>query len=388
VPSNIATRSSMVQNSTVANVHGEYEVKEAFTEWQIPLLRDKAAAEELSLLVAGRRAEYTGSGSIWSWKWGLDWQIASGVRLRGTVSQDVRAATLLERFNQTGGVGSVTRDPVFPNDGAQAISTRTGGNPNLDPETSKTYTYGVVFQPSRLDNFSVSVDYWDVDIAGAIGNLGLQRIVDDCFSGAASVCSLVTRDPATNRLAQVRNITQNIAAAAGRGVDVEVGYRWPNIGARLFWSHMTENSTTTDRSNPTTYFDLAGQTGTGNLPKDAATAIVTYNRNAFDVALSARYISSGVYNARFNLPTAARPDVEDNTVPSVIYVNLSGGYTWDLPSGTLELSANAQNLFDKDPPVAASAFDATLGQTGNGGTNSALFDLLGRRFTIGVTFRH
>jgi outer membrane receptor protein involved in Fe transport len=124
------------------------------------------------------------------------------------------------------------------------------------------------------------------------------------------------------------------------------------------------------------------------LPEDAVTAIVTYNRDAFNLALSARYISSGSYNARFNLPTAARPDVEDNTVPSVIYVNLSGGYTWDLPGGTLQLFANAQNLLDKDPPVIASPFDATLGQVGNGGTNSALFDMLGRRFTIGVSFRH
>ena len=38
VPSNIATRSSMIQNSTVANIHGSYDVKEAFTEWQVPLL--------------------------------------------------------------------------------------------------------------------------------------------------------------------------------------------------------------------------------------------------------------------------------------------------------------------------------------------------------------
>jgi iron complex outermembrane recepter protein len=388
VPPYSATRSSMVQNSTVANVHGDYVVKEAFTEWQVPLLRGKPGAEELSLLVAGRAAEYTGSGDVWSWKWGLDWQVYADLRLRGTVSQDVRAATLLERFNQTGGVATLARDPMFPTDAARGISTRTGGNPNLDPETSKTYTYGVVYQPSRLEGFSVSVDYWDVDIAGAIGNLGIQRIVDDCFSGAANVCGLVTRDSVTQRVAQVRNITQNIAAAAGRGVDVEVGYRWPNVGARLFWSHMTENSTTTDRSNPTTYFDLAGQTGVGNLPEDAVTAIVTYNQDAFNLALSARYISSGIYNARFNLPTAVRPDVEDNTVPSVVYVNLSGGYTWDLPGGTLQLFANAQNLLDKDPPVIASPFDATLGQVGNGGTNSALFDMLGRRITIGVTFRH
>lgn len=387
VPPYIATRSSMVQNSTVANVHGEYEVKEVFTEWQLPLLRDKRGAQDLSLLVAGRAAEYTGSGNIWSWKWGVDWQVYSDLRIRGTVSQDIRAATLLERFNQTGGIGTVNRDPMFPDDGTQTISTRTGGNPNLNPETSKTYTYGVVYQPSGLEGFSVSVDYWDVDISGAIGLLGFQRIVDDCFNGAANVCSLVTRDPVTNRLAQVRNITQNIAAAAGRGVDLELGYRLPNVGVRLFWSHMLENSTMTDRSNPATYFDSVGQTGVGNLPEDAVTAIVTYNRGKFFLSPTLRYISSGIYNKRYNLPNA-RPDVEDNTVPSVVYVNLSGGYSWDLGDGRLEFFANVQNLFDKDPPVVPTVFDASLGQTGGIGTNASLFDVFGRRFTIGVTFRH
>ncbi len=396
VPSNIATRSSMIQNSTVANVHGNYVVKEAFAELQVPLLQGQPFAEELSLLAAARAAEYTGSGEVWSWKWGLDWQVIEDLRLRGTVSQDVRAATLLERFNQTGGVGSVTKDPMFPNDGAQAVSTRTGGNPTLDPETSKTYTYGFIYQPAWLDGFSASIDYWDVDIAGAIGTLGIQRIVDDCFSGAASVCGLVTRDATTKRLQQVRNITQNIAASAGRGVDLEASYTRPlnlfrdggeMVGARLFWSHMKENSTRTDRSNLTTYFDLAGQTGAGSLPDDAVTAILTYSMDRFNASLSARYISDGIYNKRYNLPTAVRPDVEDNTVPSIVYVNLSAGYSWDMYGGTLDLSANVQNLLDKDPPIVPSVFDATLGQTGSQ-VNQGLFDLLGRRFTIGVTFRH
>jgi iron complex outermembrane receptor protein len=397
VPPYSSTRSSMTQNSTVANVHGHYVVKEAFAEVQVPLLSEVPWADELSLLAAARAAEYTGSGEVWSWKVGLDWQVYNDLRLRGTVSQDVRAATLLERFNQTGGVGTVTLDPMFPNDGTQTFSSRSGGNPNLDPETSKTWTYGFVYQPGWLENFSVSVDYWDVDIAGAIGNLGFQRIVDDCFRGGGTggVCSLVTRDPVTNRLSQVRNITQNIAASAGRGLDFEVSYRRPinllrdgreNLGARLFWSNMKENSTMTDRSNAATYFDSAGQTGVGNLPEDAATLIVTYDMDAFNLSLSTRYISDGIYNKRYNLP-GARIDVEDNTVPSVVYVNMSAGYAWDIYDGTLSLNANVQNLFDKDPPVVPAVFDASLGQQGNQ-VNQGLHDLLGRRFTIGVTFRH
>jgi outer membrane receptor protein involved in Fe transport len=398
VPTYTATRSSMVQNSTVPNVHGSYDVKEAFTEWQVPLLKALPAIDQLNLLAAARYAKYQGSGGVWSWKYGLDWDMVADLRLRGTVSRDVRAATLTERYNQTGGVGSVSRDPAFPNDGTQNFSSRTGGNPFLDPETSKTYTYGVVFQPGWLQGFSASVDYWKVDISGAIGTLGFQRIVDDCFNsgGAASVCSLVTRDATTNRLSQVRNISQNIAASAGRGIDVELGYRHAvslfrdggeNLSARLFWSHLSENSTTTDRAQPTTYFDSAGQVGVGVLPEESITGTLTYVSGPFSLTASARYIGDGQYNNRFNLPTATRPDVADNTIGSVTYLNLSGGYTWEVYGGKMELYADVQNLLDRDPPIVPAQFDASLGQTGSQ-VNSGLYDLLGRRFTLGVRFRH
>jgi iron complex outermembrane recepter protein len=250
-----------------------------------------------------------------------------------------------------------------------------------------------VYQPSWLPGLSTSFDYWKVDITGAIGLLGFQRIVDDCFaSPGSSVCDLVTRDGA-GRLSQVRNITQNIAAAAGRGFDVELSYRSSanvfggdeSVSARVFWSHLIENSTTTNRANPATYFNSAGQTGVGSLPRDAVTAIQTYSNGGFNLALTERFISKGIHNKRYNLP-GARPDVLDNTVPSVIYVNLSGSYAWDVAGGMLELSANVQNLFDRDPPVTATVFDTALAQVGNQ-VNQGLFDLLGRRFTIGVKFK-
>jgi iron complex outermembrane recepter protein len=392
-------RSSLVQNSTVANVHGSYVVKEAFTEWLVPLLTGRTGAEQLNLMAAARYADYSGSGGVWSWKTGLDWQVTGDLRLRGTLSRDLRAATLLERFNQTGGVGTIT-DRFWQVGGvsqSHSVSTRTGGNPELDPETSRTFTYGFVYQPQGLPGFSTSMDYWNVDINGAIGNLGLQRIVDDCFSagGTGGVCNLLSFD-ADGHVSQVRNITQNIAAAAGRGVDLEVSYRraislfsndGETLGVRLFWSHLMENATQTDRNNALTYLDVAGQVGAGSLPKDAITAILSYGAGPLNLSVSARHIGNGVGNASFNQPLR-RPDVADNTVGSVTYFNLEGGYSWELEGGKLELYADVQNLLDKDPPMTPVLFDSSLGQTGNGGTNTGLYDLLGRRFTVGVRFRH
>jgi outer membrane receptor protein involved in Fe transport len=386
----------MIQNSTVPNIHGSYDVKEAFTEWQVPLFAEKPLVKQLNLLASGRYANYEGSGGIWAWKYGLDYQMLDDLRFRGTVSRDVRAATLSERFDQTGGFGSVTRDPQFPNDGQQAFTIRSGGNPTLAPEKADTHTFGVIYQPRWLPGFSTSVDYWDIDIAGAIGTLGLQRIVDDCFAGAQDMCALIRRDPNTQRLTQVINVSQNIAAAAGRGVDVEIGYRHAlklfgngseSVGARLFYSHLLENSTTSDPTNPATKVDLAGQTGSGgNLPKDSITANLTYTNGPFDAFLQGRYIDSGIYNVRFNLPTAARPDIDNNTVSSAFYVDLRLGYAWDTFGGHLELFANALNLFDRDPPIVAS-WDGALAQTSSQ-VNFGLFDPLGRRYLLGFNFKY
>jgi outer membrane receptor protein involved in Fe transport len=89
---------------------------------------------------------------------------------------------------------------------------------------------------------------------------------------------------------------------------------------------------------------------------------------------------------RYNLPNA-RPDVADNSVPAVVYVSLSARYALPVGNrGTMEFFANAENLLDQDPPLTPGVFDASLAQTGS--QVSSYYDLLGRRFTVGLKFRH
>ena len=391
IPSNINTRTSAIQNSTVPNIYGSYQVKEAFTEVQVPLLADKLLAKQLNFLGAARYADYQGSGGIWAWKYGLDWQLIDSLRLRGTMSRDIRAATLAERFDFTGGIGTVARGPAIPHRRAtdrhhphrRQPDPRSGGSrhPHLRPGLS----------PGWLQGFSASLDYWEIDIAGAIGVLGLQRIVDDCNAGSAAACRLVTRDPATNRLVQVVNVSQNINAAGGRGVDLELGYQLPinlfrdggeTVGFRLFYSHLLENSTT-NLGAPKV--DVAGQTGYGQngytpLPEHSVTANLSYDSGSFNAFLQARYLSSGERNATH----VEGVNIDDNSVDSATYVDLRLGYSWELGEGTLDVYLSALNLLDKSPPVAA-YFDSLSASAYQ--SNAALFDPLGRRFTVGAQVR-
>ncbi len=52
---------------------------------------------------------------------------------------------------------------------------------NLQPETSDTYTYGVIFQPQFLPKLAMSVDYFDIEIEDTISTVGadttLQRLL-------------------------------------------------------------------------------------------------------------------------------------------------------------------------------------------------------------------
>src|SRR5690606_33775345 len=127
--------------------------------------------------LAFRQSDYSNIGRIESWKAGLDFQLFEDLRLRATKSRDVREATFRERFDQQGGGGAVN-DPRFNNTNFQ-ITSVAGGNPNLRPEVADTVVAGLVYQPSWLEGFRVSADWYEVKIKDAVSTLGLQRIVDE-----------------------------------------------------------------------------------------------------------------------------------------------------------------------------------------------------------------
>src|SRR5690606_6033133 len=120
--------------------------REAFAEFLIPLVTERRVADSLAASLAWRWADYKGSGSIVAWKGGLDWQVNDAVRVRTTVPRDVRAATLAERLDRTGGIANI-EDRAFGPGARFDTSLASGGNPNLKPEEADTRTIGLVVQP-------------------------------------------------------------------------------------------------------------------------------------------------------------------------------------------------------------------------------------------------
>ena len=384
VPIGFAGVNSGVQFSIEANFSGVVDVNEAFSEILVPLLKDKPFAKQLNLSLAGRIANYTGSGNVPSYKGGLDWQTVDWLRFRGTYSRDVRAADMSERFNAAGG-GATVNDPLM---GGQSVvfSQIIGGNPNVKPEKADTYTAGIVVQPTFASGLSVSVDWYSINIKDAIGMLGAQAIVTDCYEGDSALCALITRDPVTNVIIGMRDVYLNLNAEKVVGTDLEADYYTPlsadrSLNFRLLGGYLDEESIS-DFGVPFLMSE-AGTVGNMELPRVQLNAGLQYNQGQFSAYLNERFISSGKREWNDDEPGLGGVTINTDHVASVFYTDLNFAYDLNTGSGNLQLFVNISNLLDRPPPNAPNF----TGFTGSVQTNKSLYDILGRRFVAGIKFK-
>jgi iron complex outermembrane receptor protein len=388
VPAGARNNSVEIQFSKVPFARGQYDIQEVFTEALVPLFSGSSWLKQLNLNAAARWAAYGGSGTIWTYKAGLDSAFTDSFRVRGTYSRDVRAANLGERFDRTGGAISV-RDPRKPTTAPNVpVTLVQGGNPEVDPEEADTYTAGFIYRPGWLEGFDVSVDWLSVNVEGSIEQFLAQDIVDACYvRNDADQCANITFD-ATGEFDIVNQTYQNVSKAKISGVDVEMGYSrnveifggGERLGVRLFASYLDENSTTNSQGVKT---DRAGQVNTFALPEWKATASFSYSRGPFRSFLQLRYIGGGIYDTQNGIGTNNWM-VADNDVGSIAYVDARLAWDMEIGDSSVELYGSGTNLFDRDPPVipsytAASASPAQF--------NAGLYDVLGRRFAVGVNVK-
>jgi outer membrane receptor protein involved in Fe transport len=382
LPAAYVGQPNLFERTVYSFVDGSYSVWELFAENDLPLVRGGPGLRRLDLNSALRYAWYSGSGGVLAWKGGIDWSVSREVRLRATRSRDIRAGSLSERFDNTG-TGGTVNDRFRAGASAPIIAVRTG-NPGVDPERADTLTFGGVYQPEFVTGLSMSVDYYDIRIRDAIASLGVQAIVDRCFAGDADYCPQIVRNGGTGAITSVTNTFQNIAEARSRGIDLELSLRRrislfggaEGLALRVFANRTLESSTTTSVDQPTV--DRAGQTGLpGGAPRWQTNLTLAYERGPLQLTLQERVISAGTYNA-----TYGRMSIDDNRVGGVAYTNLRASWRFGSDPQSFLVFFNVNNLFDREPPLAAD-----WGFVGSIPTNEGLFDVIGRRYTLGVRLR-
>ena len=160
-----------------------------------------------------------------TYKLGLEWAPIADVRLRGSYQRAVRAANIVELFTAQGfnlfdatgdPCGAAARDPEASaqeciDSGVPASLVGSGvldspagqyqflqgGNTELTPETSDTYSYGVVFQPRFAPGLAITVDYFDIKIEDTITTFGAPNTWTSCYSNNdAAACDRINRNGA------------------------------------------------------------------------------------------------------------------------------------------------------------------------------------------------
>jgi hypothetical protein len=134
--------------------------------------------------------------------------------------------------------------------------------------------------------------------------------------------------------------------------------------------------------------DRAGQTGVAgsiSAPEWSGNAFITYIAPRGSLTLQGRYVDSGVLDALYIDPSdegyapTERNSINDNSVPSRFYLNLSGTVNvGDDPDSGAQLFFRVNNLLDKEPPIVPE-FQFP--------TNPVYFDTIGRYYTLGARLR-
>ncbi|HEY4076588.1 MAG TPA: TonB-dependent receptor [Rhizomicrobium sp.] len=381
-------------NNTLPSVQASENVWEFSGEVGIPILKDIPLIQSLNADLAGRYTNYSISGSAETWKVGLDYHVNDTIRFRGTTSVDIRAPTLNDLYSPQVSASGPFLDPLT-NFNPGGIQTITQGNPNLLPETSRTYTGGVVLTPSFIPGLTMSIDYYNIKVKNAIGTVSGAnlQIANLCIAsgGTSPFCSLYVRPFAYSNTTPANYPTVllsqnlNVAFASTEGEDYEIDYGFDmadidealsgNVNLRgLLNVAPVLNSATFQGAAIQHGFGVGGTTPS---QKGHATLLGTYTLGNWSVDAGWHYTSGLNKNGVFG---AGQTFYAQNRVGSFTTTDftLTKRITFDNDT-VMSAYFNVQNAFNAIPPDL-------IGSSGNpGGINTPIGeDLMGRYFTIGV----
>ena len=412
------------QGGPTIGLSGDADVAEVFGEIQIPLADEQPWVYSASIDAAYRRSEYENVGTD-TYKIGADYAPIEDIRFRASYSRAVRAPNVIELFSAQGfGLFDAVRDPCDATTGVVAgncigagshqvtagqsaggglnspagqYNLLAGGNPNLNPEEADTFTYGVVWTPSFVPGFNLTVDYFDIQVDGLVSTIGSLNTLAQCYGATpnAAACARISRNVGGQLwigTGRVEDLNNNIGGLGTAGWDFNANYAFDledmgmsNLGSMqltFVGTLLSELVTDTGLGGANSVYDCTGffgnQCGVPN-PEYRHRARATW-LSPWDVDFSATWRHYGeaefaVLGANGSLNNGGTRI--DRFFDAENYLDLAA--VWQVMD-TVTLRAGVNNILDDDPQLSRS-----VGTTGNGNTYPQLYDALGRYFFFGVT---
>lgn len=404
--------------SRTSAINGSFDVLEFYAETVVPIF------SEFDLSAAVRSSDYNLFGSDSVYSAGLKWSPLEVLTFRANYNEGFRVPNIGEHFNPaivtdsqivdpcSGATGQTATNcealgvpPGYVSPGVQ-FPVASGGNPNLQPEKSESYTLGLTWDASEVlgaERFLVGLNYYDIQLDDAVSTPNSQIILEQCVATTdPRICGLVTRDP-SGLITLVDATINNIAGIDTNGIDLEIGYstREYNFGQLHFdWVNnflleYTEKNLDANGNivlTPREGTEL-GEVGRG-FPEFKSILTARLNQNNWSAGLTLSYVDGltercgGLTRSFYFLPgvldqcdnpTPTPGDPEGtNSIDAKLYVDIQASFRPEWAGGATDISVGVQNVTDEDPPPCQSCRI--------NGFNGMLYRFPGQVFYVRVSY--
>ena len=256
------------------------------------------------------------------------------------------------------------------------IATLVGGNPQLTPESSRTYTIGSVLTPRFLPSFSAELDYYHTSINNSIGEVPVQYVEDQCYTSvneSSPFCADAGQRNANGQIALANAPYQNLGVTRTNGIDFDLSYLLKLRGNNSFQftNELVDTIGYTEQLvNGGPFINLKGRLTTvltglypSGIPVIRDNFTGTYAHGPFSFSWTVRYIDGMIYNEGSDFTPASR----FYKTNEVFYHDIVATYNYK----KIQVVAGIDNLFDRTPPFVV---DTTTNTAPN------VYDVFGRTF--------
>jgi iron complex outermembrane receptor protein len=348
--------------------HGSRDVFEIYGETISPLWHSPDKEQQLDFEFALRYSKYSDFGDITNPKYGLRLQLNSDLMLRATHAQGFRAPSLNELYQGQTESQAFIDDPctllqnvaVLPGCTQQADPTRnqfltvSGGNPTLNPEKSRSYGVGLVWTPGLIEGFSASIDYFDIETSQVVDSSAQFLVNQNAAFGRFD--ERVTRDEQGN-LQLVTATNLNVGDRRVQGLDFSFSYHlprrnWGQFSTSLNLSYIDEYTLQLDNDARTfnlegTFRDPASE-GDGSIPQWKGNFGLQWAKQRWRGNYEMHFIS--------DMDEQVPNSNSTRVIESWLVHDVQFSYVLNFLNG-LRMSMGIDNVFDKEAPFAASAFN-------------------------------
>lgn len=340
---------NVVGGGAGSNGYGTRQSQFVYTEFGIPLHRT------LELNLAGRLDNFSDFGSTINPGAALAFRPIDSVLLRASASTGFKAPNLISLHRSTSRSARYVTDN---NDNTLEMSSFTTGNKDLLEETSKTYSFGVVAEPTKLFNFSL--DFFRTDIENQVG-VNYQGLVDAYFNGEdlGQYKTVITDEDGDGTIDTIYTAESNISQTNVSGFDIGMGtdFRVPKIGVFNI-------------QNTFSYTLKFEQSDFPTLPGEDKVGTAGFPRWKNNIMLGYMPTDRLGIAANWNM-TAKHQNLVESTGERPQYTRMDAQVAYQILSkGTI--TVGAKNVFGEDPPMDRSNATDML--------NTSLYDPIGRRF--------